>query len=70
MTPKDKAEELVVKYIQYTPVQFEFEYAKKCALICCDEILNSKQAAYSFHIEKGQFFIDYWNDVKQEIEKL
>jgi len=61
MTPKDKAEELVVKYIQYTPVQFEFEYAKKCALICCDEVLGHMGA------DRGYAF---WSLVKEEIEKL
>jgi hypothetical protein len=61
MTPKDKAKELVIKYIQYTPVEFEFEYAKKCALIAVDEILGHMGA------DRGYAF---WTEVKQELEKL
>jgi len=61
MTPKDKAEELINKYIQYTPVEFEFEYAKKCALIVVDEVLGDMGA------DRGYAF---WTEVKQEIQKL
>lgn len=44
--------------------------AKQCALITVDEVLNGEQSAYSFPVEMGKFFIDYWNDVKKEIEAL
>ena len=67
MTPKEKAEELVHRFdIMQTYIEeFTFEDAKQCALIAVDEIkefmspmVNSKQA------------YDYWDEVKQEIEKL
>jgi hypothetical protein len=89
--PKEKAKELVNKYIctitsdchhesycerkecQYNDIVIcctTQKQAKQCALICCDEVLNGEQAAYSFPVEMGKFFIDYFNDVKKEIELL
>ena len=60
MTPREKTKELVEKYVQYTPVEFEYEYAKKCALIAVDEILSLVPL-----VDR-----DFWQEVKQEIEKL
>ena len=60
MTPREKAKELVEKYVQYTPVEFEYEYAKNCALIAVDEILSLVPL-----VDR-----DFWQEVKQEIEKL
>jgi hypothetical protein len=66
--PKEKARELVEKFIEPTQEWDELDgyvasmyRAKQCALIACDElIINS----YSNYIE------DYWQQVKQEIKKL
>ena len=58
MTPKEKAEELVNK--------MDLEYgtpAKQCALIAVDEILNQ----FTWKPSTGMSF---WEEVKQEIEKL
>jgi hypothetical protein len=68
MTPKEKAEELVDKFVQYTPAdsELEYPYAKQCALIAVDEIrscINWNQ--YPLDKEWG-----YWDEVKQELEKL
>ena len=65
MTPKEKAEYLIDKFIQYTPADedIEYEYAKECALIAVDEILNSNP-----HLNYG--LVAWWQEVKQEIEKL
>ena len=65
MTPKEKAKELVDKYTQYVTEINEYEYAKNCALIAVDEILNSILGNYEF-----DFLRKYWQEVKQEIEKL
>jgi hypothetical protein len=55
MTPKEKAEELVIEMkIDYT---VPYIMAKRCALIAVDELIK----------ETGK---KYWYDVKQEIEKL
>ena len=61
MTPKEKAKELVDKYTQYVTEINEYEYAKKCALIAVDLILTE-------HPMANDYF--YWQEVKQEIEKL
>ena len=58
MTPKEKAKELVDKFIQTNGNAF---FAKQCALIAVDEIIN-----YSEEWDDSE----YWQEVKQEIEKL
>ena len=68
MTPKEKAVELVDKFLQYTPVEFEYEYAKQSALIAVDEAMYSLSV-----IPYGMEYlskIDYWEEVKQEINNL
>jgi hypothetical protein len=71
MEAKIKAKELVEKFLRYTPVEFEYDYAKQCAIIAADEILNS----FGLTINGQTFFaeyraIDFYEEVKQEIEKL
>lgn len=64
MTPKEKAEELVLKYLKIdnnTKKWFNKNIAKQCALICCDEVLGYMGA------DRGYLF---WTEVKQEIKKL
>ncbi len=63
MTPKQKALELVTKY--YGHFTSYISIAKKCALIAVDEILNVIIGSYDYELEKK-----YWQEVKQEIEKL
>jgi hypothetical protein len=68
MTPKQKAKELVDKFLQYTPVEYEYEYAIQCALIAVDEILNSLKSCWD---EEGALITyNYWDEVKQEIENI
>jgi hypothetical protein len=74
MTPKEKAEELVDKFVQYTPAdsEFEYPYAKKCALIAVHEILSSGvDVDYYFDKSVGYMisYVEYYQEVKQEIEK-
>lgn len=62
MTPKEKAVELVNKYLQV--YDGRVPQAKKCALICIDEILE-------FGNQQGiREPMMYWEKVKQEINKL
>jgi hypothetical protein len=67
-TPKEKAKELVAKFTQYTPADedIEYEYAKQCALIAVDEII----IALNFHQWQNTKQIDYYIEVRQEIENL
>lgn len=80
MKAKEKAFELFNKYYQYDIIiigtESEFEErgisaydAKKLALICIDEILQSnptKNNSYDYG-ESNEF---YWHEVKTELEKL
>lgn len=66
MTPKDKAMELMLRYYELIPMN-TVSFAKQCALIAVDEILYSHYTILNgvkptTHI--------YWEEVKQEIEKL
>jgi len=62
MTPKEKAEALVNTYLLSTPIVFHIDDAKKCALMCVDEIIS-----VIWHFENDLL---YWQDVQTEIEKL
>ena len=71
MTPKEKAEELWWSYYSTIEHTLSEEYsphesyiAKQCALIAVDEIL--KAGMFMITEEQEQF----WEEVKQEIEKL
>jgi hypothetical protein len=71
MTPKEKAEELVYKFKKYSyypktnnDMLFVNELnnnAKQCALIAVEQILEIIFSDYDWQ---------YWDEVKQEIEKL
>lgn len=68
MTPKEKAKELVNKYLQiYDGRVIE---AKKCALIAIEEILNQYNSGkFDYKIlDEEEFY--FWQEVKLEIEKL
>ncbi len=78
MTPREKAEQLFGKFadIEHLGVYGDYngtwewssslwrKQAKESALIAVDEIINSTSWQY---ITNG---LDYWNEVKHEIEKL
>ena len=72
MTPKEKAEELFGIYLIYTENQ---TLAKKCALIAVDEMqANAGMIWGGRNTETGltarDEFRKYWQEVKQELEKL
>ena len=70
MEAKEKANELVemfdnVVYSNAGSNNFDFESAsKECALICVDEMINCNT------IYMEGCYIEYWQEVKQEINKL
>jgi hypothetical protein len=74
MKPKEKAEELVWKYSRALQLWDEENSLKaiQCALIAVDEMqqlikdLSSCKNRFIYIIEE----MNYWNEVKQEIEKL
>lgn len=58
MTPKQEAQEL---YDRYCNMNSHCDDAKECALIAVDKLIS-----YSKEWDDS----DYWQEVKQEIEKL
>jgi hypothetical protein len=67
MTPKEKAEELIMK------MSFETHAynAKSCALVAVDERIDEMYAwmgGGTTEWEKDRY--NYWQEVKQEIQKL
>ena len=73
MNPKEKAKELMKKYtpyvhygdedVSYDAIERMVENVKQCALIAVDEIILVESNYYPNDM-------DYWQEVKEEIEKL
>lgn len=61
LTPKEKAEELVYKFMD---THISWKQSKLCALIAVDEILNINSVDKDFSLSH------YWLDVKDEIINL
>lgn len=77
MSAKEKAEELVDKYKLlcggYWGGKINKEFAKQSALIAVDEILKSNPIVpleYMLESEALDAAVEYWKQVKTEIENL
>jgi hypothetical protein len=75
MTPKEKADELYDKMYGKTPVrdliiqiEEDKQYAKQCALVAVDELIKIHYLLTTTHDTSPS--INYWKEVKQELEKL
>lgn len=71
MTPEEKAEELFDKYYivcqEFTEeIQCSIQ-AKQCTLIAVNEMIKQQQVQFENMIWSC---VEYWKEVKQEIEKL
>ena len=74
MTPKEKSKELFNKYAMYLRANLMYnedanEDAKQCALIAVDVILIDC-GAKDWSGDKACESKNYWQEVKNEIEKL
>ena len=77
MSPKEKANEIFDKMYEADFVNDDypmcFETARQCSIIAVDEIIKS-EPTFNSSIFQGSFLIsdntEYWEEVKQEIEKL
>lgn len=70
MTPKEKAEELYNQFYGQTPtrmdelqIEEDKRFAKQCALIAVEELINDCDATSPFEEQRLKF----WNDVKLEL---
>lgn len=78
MTPaQEKAKELVSKFTFFKIPESEAKFynPKQCALICVEEIEDAHIKRYSrsrteFDKLKDESLKQFWNEVKQEIEKI
>ena len=81
MTPKEKAQELIVRFLYKSVVIDDdrqyyhpkpYSLAQQCALIAVDEILEicSLDCLNNLHNHEFEAKFNYWNEVKQELEKL
>lgn len=72
MTPREKADKLYSKYNDLLNKDFGNHIVfdnqlKQCALIAVDDILEMDLPILEEYTDE---FYDYWEEVKQEIEKL
>jgi hypothetical protein len=76
MIPQEKAKELFMRNFEITVDDY---CAKQCALIAVDEILNlglhdvgdyRNDQSTSDDFSTVTWYINYWEEVKQEIEQL
>jgi nitrogenase molybdenum-iron protein alpha/beta subunit len=71
MRPKEKAEELILKFMRLQEPNYNWfhsKLAKKCALIAVDDIL---EVLYSLKFGNAlSEELEYWEEVKEKIKKL
>jgi hypothetical protein len=71
MTPKDKAKELIGKFYVNIPLRdCDNRRPHKLALIAVDELINCTLPSCEFGGIINNNTIEYWEEVKKEIEKL
>ena len=71
MTPKEKAIELYNKFYMAIPsdeMGLSDEASKQCALIAVDEILKAVDNPDETYLMKHS--VNYWTEIKKEIEAL
>jgi non-ribosomal peptide synthetase component E (peptide arylation enzyme) len=77
MTPKEKAEELINRFIPHTRVFHEvlgwedyIDSAKQCSIIAVNEVLADASKKISHIDRNGLSDYEYWWEVKKELDKL
>lgn len=67
MTPKEKAKQLIISYTRNKHLQFGLNdfLGKQCALIAVDELITEGFFTDGYYNRAA-----FWQEVKQEIEKL
>lgn len=72
MTPKEKAEELVDKFrneiLSFLGDRIKDQNAKRCALIAVDELIKIHYLLTNTNDTSPS--INYWKEVKQELNNL
>ena len=71
-TPKLKAEDLILKFMRLQEPNYNWfhsKLAKQCAIIAVIEIINANPHSNPLNTDVYST-MDYWIEVKKEIEKL
>jgi hypothetical protein len=66
MTPREKAIELVEQFSSVLMHDEVYDDSIKCALVAVDEILEP----LNYHQWQNRYSIDYYTEVKHELQKL
>jgi hypothetical protein len=70
MTPLEKTKELYNKFYAFevhsNSVEVRRSYAKRCALIAVEELIKNDKGSDTDYVSG----VGYWQQVKDEIEKL
>lgn len=68
MKSKRKAKELYNRFISISDQLHKYpmchDTAKQCAIICCEEIIKS------YNLMMFTTELEYWNKVKEEVDKI
>lgn len=73
MTPKEKAIELISRFLTYSNQFYDNDIrdAKQCALIAVAEIISQWEYIDTYLADMNKNLnLKFWEGVKQEIEKL
>ena len=80
MRPQEKAIDLWNRFLLYAETEIPSEAdnnVRRCCIMCVDELIESSEwmnHKYAIHPqsnpENWKYIKNYWEDVKQEIEKL
>jgi hypothetical protein len=76
MTPKEKANKLCMRFLIQTTTDIPYgvnkTIAKECALIAVDELIYFGNNELLSEMFEGDYYcdVDFFTEVKQEIEKL
>jgi hypothetical protein len=68
MTPKEKAEELIQKFMKYTPTDLGYYPASECAKIAVDELITEVILLHDSILNESTLL--FWMEVKRNIDEL
>ena len=67
MTPQEKANELVNRFLLMTPIGFHINECKMMALISAQEVIDT---LYEYHYDSESGAYDFWKQVRKEIDSI
>jgi hypothetical protein len=68
MTPTEKAEELIQKFMKYTSPDLGYDPARECAKIAVDQLITSVILLHDSFLQGSTLL--FWMEVKENIDQL